>query len=373
MRRFLLSGSLIRRLWAAIAQAQTIYPIDRADILVGARFDFKVEFSGLVKPEEIAGHHDQWPGLRSSVRRIRNVHRPRGRQGSIGAGAARCHAAAARHLQGQGKVAAGEQSREIIWTVFGTGPRVAKNVILFIGDGMAPAFRTAARLLSKGISDGKARGKLAIDDMPHTALVATAGIDSVITDSANSAHAYTTGHKGAFGVLGVYADRTKDPFDDPKVETITSLVKRKLGMAVGVVTNAEIEDATSGFDGRAYAPPQANTIALSSKCLTRDRTSSWAAARRILLRNPSKDRSVPTSRTSSRSFTGRWLCAGGECDRALQSEQKIRPRRNCSGLFNTGNMDGALDRKFIKGGSVAKFPDQPDLTQQVSAALNILS
>ena len=35
-----------------------------------------------------------------------------------------------------------------------------------------------------------------------------------------------------------------DPFDDPKVENITSLVKRRLGMAVGVVTNTEIEDAT---------------------------------------------------------------------------------------------------------------------------------
>ena len=35
-----------------------------------------------------------------------------------------------------------------------------------------------------------------------------------------------------------------DPFDDPKVETITSLVKRRLGMAVGIVTNTEIEDAT---------------------------------------------------------------------------------------------------------------------------------
>jgi alkaline phosphatase len=43
------------------------------------------------------------------------------------------------------------------------------------------------------------------------------------------------------------------------------------------------------------------------------------------------------------------------------------------GLFNPGNMDGALDRKFLKGGTVKKFPDQPDLTDQVSAALKVLS
>ena len=36
-------------------------------------------------------------------------------------------------------------------------------------------------------------------------------------------------------------------------------------------------------------------------------------------------------------------------------------------------MDGALDRKFLKGGTVGKFPDQPDLTEQVTAALDVLS
>ena len=36
-------------------------------------------------------------------------------------------------------------------------------------------------------------------------------------------------------------------------------------------------------------------------------------------------------------------------------------------------MDGALDRKFLKGGGVAKFPEQPDLTEQVKAALDVLS
>src|SRR5262249_6252369 len=64
------------------------------------------------------------------------------------------------------------------------------------------------------------------------------------TDSANSMSAYTTGHKSSVNALGVYADRTPDSLDDPKVETITSLVKRRHGMAVGVVTNTEVEDAT---------------------------------------------------------------------------------------------------------------------------------
>src|SRR5207302_2893442 len=43
------------------------------------------------------------------------------------------------------------------------------------------------------------------------------------------------------------------------------------------------------------------------------------------------------------------------------------------GLFTLGNMDGALDRKILKGGTVGKFPQQPDLTEQVSAALKVVA
>ena len=50
-----------------------------------------------------------------------------------------------------------------------------------------------------------------------------------------------------------------------------------------------------------------------------------------------------------------------------------RTRRKLLGLFNPGNIDGALDRFFLKKGTVAKFPDQPDLTDQVRAALDVLS
>src|SRR5260370_26460011 len=108
-----------------------------------------------------------------------------------------------------------------------------------MGDGLSPAHRVAARVLGKGIAEGKARGKLAIDDMPHMALVATAGSDAIITDSANSASAYATGHKSAVNAMGVYADRTFDPLDDPKVETISSLVKRRRGMAVVTRPNTD--------------------------------------------------------------------------------------------------------------------------------------
>ena len=41
----------------------------------------------------------------------------------------------------------------------------ARNVILFVGDGMGPAIRTAARIISKGVEGGRTRGLLEMDQM----------------------------------------------------------------------------------------------------------------------------------------------------------------------------------------------------------------
>src|SRR5262249_24372881 len=43
------------------------------------------------------------------------------------------------------------------------------------------------------------------------------------------------------------------------------------------------------------------------------------------------------------------------------------------GLFHPANMDGALDRLFLKPKYVEKFPNQPDLTVMTDAALKVLS
>ena len=247
----------------------------------------------------------------------------------------------------------GAHTREVTWTVYDTGPRQAKNVILFIGDGMSPAHRVAARLLSKGIAEGKALGKLAIDDMPHMALVATAGSDSIITNSANSVSAYATGHKSAVNAMGVYADRTADPFDDPKVETITSLVKRRLGMAVGVVTNTEIEDATP-----------AAMVAHTRRRATYDEIVEqlFAAKPDVLMGGgsanflPKSSRADAAPRTTRlrREIPRRRLCVGADGG-GIAAAAATRHDR-LLGLFHTGNMDGALDRKFPQGRHGAEIP-----------------
>jgi len=212
--RILLATAAIL-LGGTAVHAQTIYPIDRAEILTGAKFDFKVEFPGKLTADQVkvtvngadystvlggtANFIEREDGEEQSAIVLRNV--TLSKPGSY-----------------RVRASDGANIREVTWTVYETGARKAKNVILFIGDGMSLAHRVAARHLSKGIAEGKAKGKLAMDDMPAMALVQTAGSDSIITDSANSASAYSTGHKSAVNAMGVYADRSANPFDDTKVE-----------------------------------------------------------------------------------------------------------------------------------------------------------
>src|SRR6516162_2654972 len=54
MHRLLAAAGFALSVAGPCAQAQTIYPIDRAEILLGARFDLKVEFPGLADAGKVA-------------------------------------------------------------------------------------------------------------------------------------------------------------------------------------------------------------------------------------------------------------------------------------------------------------------------------
>jgi alkaline phosphatase len=362
------AAGIAMSLATSAGSAQTVYPIDRADILSGARFDFKVEFAGLADPAKISVTLNGQDYAQVFGKSASFVEREAGKDQS---------ALTLRDVvltqPGTYKVRVtdGVQTRELNWNVYDTPPRKAKNVILFIGDGMSLAHRVAARVLAKGIAEGKAFGKLAIDDMPQMALVATAGSDSIITDSANSASAYATGHKSSVNAMGVYADLTPDPLDDPKVETITSLAKRRLGMAVGIVTNTEVEDATP-----------AAMVAHTRRRSEYDRiVEQFFAAKPDVIMGGGRANFLPRSAEGSKrkdesDFVGQFRDAGysvastGAEMTSLADDPKTT---KLVGLFTLGNMDGALDRKILKGGTVGKFPEQPDLTEEVGAALKVLS
>jgi alkaline phosphatase len=355
-------------LFAGPAAAQTIYPIDRAEILAGARFDLKIEFPHVVDPARTAVTVNGEDHAAVFGRSASLVAREEGREQSA---LILRDVSLARPGTYRVRASDGAAVREVTWTVYGTGPRRAKNVILFVGDGMSLAHRVAARILARGVTEGKAHGKLAMDDMPHMALVATAATDTIITDSANSASAYTTGHKTANGAMGVYADRTRDPFDDPKVETVTSLVKRRLGLAVGIVTNAAVQDATP-----------ASMVTHTRRRSEFDRiVEHLLAARPDVVLGGGLANFLPRGMEGARrrddvDYLARFRDAGYPLARTAGEMKALADdasTRRLLGLFALGDMDGVLDRKFLKRGGVPKFPEQPDLTEQLQAALTVLS
>src|SRR5262249_37057505 len=185
-------GTTLLLVAAAMADAQTIYPLNRAEILSGAKFDLKVEFPGVPSAAAMRVTINGADAASVVGKSASVAEREDG--GDYSAFWIR-DAALTKPGKYVVEAAADGKTARVTWDVFDTPRASAKNVILFIGDGLTIAHRTAARILSKGLVEGRYGGELAIDDMPHMALVSTSGTDSVVTDSANSMSAYATGHK----------------------------------------------------------------------------------------------------------------------------------------------------------------------------------
>ena len=357
-------GTTLLLVTTAPGQAQTIYPLNRAEILSGTRFDLKVEFPG-VPPAA---------NLRVSI------------NGADAASVLGRSASVIEHEDGgdysafwirdailtkPGKyvveAAIDDTKASVTWEVFDAPKASARNVILFIGDGMTIAHRTAARILSKGLVEGRYGGELAIDDMPYMALVSTSGTDSIVTDSANSMSAYTTGHKSCVNALGVYCARNKNTLQHPRVETIAEIVKRVRGMSVGVITNTEIEDAT----------PAGMVAHTRRRADYDDIVKMFFAVQPDVIMGGGSSNFLPKSAAGKRNddidYIKKFADAGYKFVSTKTELAGAGGSSRLLGLFNTGNIDGALDRFFLKKGTVPDFPDQPDLTDQVRASLDILS
>ena len=122
------------------------------------------------------------------------------------------------------------------------GSRRAKNVILFIGDGMGVSTVTATRVYSVGVA-----GELVIDQFPYTALSRTYSSDSITPDSAPTMTAMMTGSNTNQGVIGLDESTEVRDFnhdgDGKRLWTLLELAKRD-GMKVGVVSTARVTHAT---------------------------------------------------------------------------------------------------------------------------------
>jgi alkaline phosphatase len=123
----------------------------------------------------------------------------------------------------------------------------AKNVILFIGDGMGISTITAAR-----IYEAQKRGEtgeensLSFEKFDNVALVKTYNTNAQVPDSAGTATAMHSGLKTRIGVLGIGPDAEKGVCKDARAHPLPLLgeeVKRR-GLALGIVTTTRLTHAT---------------------------------------------------------------------------------------------------------------------------------
>lgn len=125
--------------------------------------------------------------------------------------------------------------------------RTAKNVILFVGDGMGVSTVTAARIF-----DGQTRGELgeenvlSFETFPHVALIKTYNTNQQVPDSAGTATAMHSGVKTRAGVIGIgpeaHRQNCREALTYP-LETVVEIAEKK-GKSTGVVTTTRLTHAT---------------------------------------------------------------------------------------------------------------------------------
>lgn len=294
--------------------------------------------------------------------------------------------------------------------------QLRKNVILFIGDAMGQTYRDAARLVARsvetvpgvsGMREGFFDNLLEMDKMPVTGSVMTYSSDNVVPDSANTASAWSTGNKTFNNGLGVFADGTDcrwrqsgvsqanidSLMDNPRIETLWEYLKRKYNYRTGIVSTADVTDATPA--GEAGHVAQRGTRSEITKQFLENPfvnnqpafdvilgggNNQFEAAYRLDKRDligefRTKGFSYVTTATTLRSVNA----SAGKLLGLFRSG--TNPTLNSAGVTSSpdGNMDVAYDKlRLVRPGSepevnFAGFTDQPMLELMTEKAIQVLA
>ena len=252
--------------------------------------------------------------------------------------------------------------------------RRAKNVILFIGDGMGVSTVTATRVYSVGVA-----GQLVVDQFPYTALSRTYSSDSITPDSAPTMTAMMTGKNTNAGVLGLdetteYADFNSDG-DGRRLRTLLEQAKRN-DMKVGVVSTARITHATPAAT-YAHINNRDNENAIALQSLPTDATYNQAlgdgidvifgGGRRHFVPNSLLDEeSARGSRTDGRDLRVEYQSAGYTyIDNTAEFNGLTRQSLPVLGLFESSHMEWEWDRVTDAGG-------EPSLTDMTLKSIDLL-
>lgn len=268
----------------------------------------------------------------------------------------------------------------------------AKNIILFIGDGMGITTVTAARIL-----EGQQRGEpgeenfLSFEKFPHTALIKTYNTDAQTADSAGTMSAIVTGVKTCIGYISVNQNALRGDHASTKGnETATILeLAEKAGLATGVVTTTRVTHATPAacyahvperdWEDDSSIPPEqrsAGAVDIARQLIEfrhGDGLEVVLGGGRSnflpnLVRDPEIDKPAGR-RQDKRNLVKEWLEKPGSAyvwnkDQFLAIDTAKTKR--LLGLFEPSHMKYEHDRKKDRGG-------EPDLTEMTTKTIEMLA
>jgi alkaline phosphatase len=393
-RSWILGAVLAAALPAQAATRLRIMPPDRSTLAVGQRFDIRVEATGTEGGPPPSGLRVFLDGTELTARNILDAPPGSGERGAGGTGAtssalpANKRAAAAREhtsnflLRDHSFSRAGAHTLEartadgasasvriesLSWDTPQPGAARARNIVLLLGDGMGLAHRTAARMVSRGYADGRARAPLAMDTMPVTGQVMTSSLNAVLTDSAPGMSCYSTGNKSNNNQEGVFPDNTPDDFDNPRIEYIGEMLRRLRGpgFKVGIVTTADVTDATPAANA-VHTADRSKGVDIAQRFFD-EREQSGVA---VLMGGGSTAMGKQMEPFKAAGFTALSTAADVKAQLAA-----AKPPPALLGLFSTQHMAVAFDK--LGAGRYSEEPaavrDQPMLDDMARLALKVLS
>ena len=271
------------------------------------------------------------------------------------------------------------------------GLKPAKNVILFIGDGMGISTITAARIYAgQSMGEDGESHVLAMDTLPFSALSKTYSHDFQIADSAGTATALTSGVKTRSGVLGVTSDIAYGncaSLPGTEVETIFELAARA-GLATGLVSTARLTHATpaAAYAKSAHRDWESDTAmrgASSDTCkdIARqliewpegsfDIVLGGGRANFLGKETPDPEYEDKTgARSDGRNLVEEWTAKSADhtfvFDKAGFDAVDFASSARILGLFEPSHMQFELDRETDKAG-------EPSLAEMTKAAITRLS
>ncbi len=270
-------------------------------------------------------------------------------------------------------------------------PAQARNIILFVGDGMGVSTVTAARIL-----EGQLRGEpgeenlLSFEHFPHVALSKTYNTNQQTPDSAGTMSAIMTGEKTRAGVISINKHSRRNDCKSARGKSLQTFLEyaEQAGKSTGVVTTTRLTHATPAatfahsperqWEGDNEMPAAALQNGCKDIAVQLIEFSygdglevAFGGGRRYFIPDTQTDPEFTGrkgKRKDGRDLTQEWLATDNSAyvwNHAQLNALNLDTTDHLLGLFNYSHMNYETDRKLDPGG-------EPSLTDMTTKAIDVL-